>query len=236
MVAIINGVIKKETASKSIVCKGSFDGIKAYFKIFYNSDDVNYMSFDYEARMYQELNKNNNCRQYVVNILDYQRMTCGTIKNFCNIETVYNDFMEEMGKIKKALVVNGIYQPSDMISVMVTEDNECVSLYDFLKNYRVPNVPNVPNVSDINIYRHTITKILFILLSGIYTLNNNGCYHNDIHWGNVLIKEEKTVYNICVDPANIFNIECDYKVLIYDFDRSFYKSGNIVNPILNNGL
>ena len=65
--------------------------------------------------------------------------------------------------------------------------------------------------------------ILFQVCVAIYTLNLSQTAHNDLHLGNIWLvpNKEKIVY---IMGKIVYTVNCGYKVLIYDFDRSYVKS------------
>jgi len=80
--------------------------------------------------------------------------------------------------------------------------------------------------------------LYFQIFSACYALYLTGVNHNDLHSGNIWIKKTEPHINEYHINNRVFRILVDYKVMIYDFDRSYCESYNMdkrYNNINDNG-
>ena len=114
--------------------------------------------------------------------------------------------------------------PDSKIHVIVTEDSKSESLNDYLLKFTNNFVSN-----DYNIIKKILSNIFDLVIQGIYVLNDIlKIQHNDMHFGNILIKQNKMEYS----TFDKTHLESEYKISIYDFDRAYYNGHD--NELLNN--
>jgi hypothetical protein len=82
-----------------------------------------------------------------------------------------------------------------------------------------------------NLFRVKMLQIFFLISTALYAFSLSGCVHNDLHYGNIYIEDLKVPKQqiFCINDK-YYSITSQYKVYIYDFDRSYSKqlSNNLV--------
>lgn len=75
-----------------------------------------------------------------------------------------------------------------------------------------------------NIFRVKMLQIFFLICTALYAFSLSGCVHNDLHSGNIYVEtlnqQEQSIF--CINNK-YYSIKSQYKVYIYDFDRSYAK-------------
>lgn len=106
---------------------------------------------------------------------------------------------------------SGEFSP-EIIGILINEaiSRNTISFNDWLNNWKW---------DDFNI----LGAILFQICAAIYVLNLSHTAHNDLHLGNIWLEPNTEKITYIMDDI-IFTVDCEYKVLIYDFDRSYSKS------------
>lgn len=74
-----------------------------------------------------------------------------------------------------------------------------------------------------------ICKYMSIVLFTVYQMSIAGVNHNDLHFGNILVKnfqpqDFQSKFYLISTPENTFLIDLPYTLLIFDFDRSVIKN------------
>ena len=117
--------------------------------------------------------------------------------------------------------------------MIITEDSGSERLSDWLSRQT-----NIYNDYDYGILQQKLNNIFDVVLQGIYTLNVRlNIQHNDMHFGNILIKSDLTEYETILINNKKTYIESYYKISIYDFDRAYYKNHDnaLLNELCNSG-
>jgi hypothetical protein len=232
---MVNFVIEKffpaKSASMTIIAKGIYNDANAYFKIFKNDmTDVNLQSLDYEGKVYNKIrsksreNKNNG-EQMFMQLYGYLQTTFEFLKRDSNISTyALND--PEQNKILSDRFAALSINDNTPILIIITEDTNSISLNDYFKKLNNSYIP------DRNEMTHRIFDLFFVLFTAVHILNNMiRIQHNDLHIGNILVKEQRTNYyipSIRTHPPGIFSSK--YRITIYDFDRAYCEPHD--NPLI----
>ena len=148
--------------------------------------------------------------------------------------------------------INGLYQnlSSDGTINILDVDGNSVDIKFNKKDYVINciAIENIVNKDDINGYSYTLSefiannetinteviKVFYQIIYILYVFERYKIVHNDLHLGNIMIiRYKKPIYiNYCINDVNYY-FETYYKVIVFDFDRSFNeKIGK--NVILEN--
>jgi hypothetical protein len=75
--------------------------------------------------------------------------------------------------------------------------------------------------------------IYFQIFSACYAMYLTGINHNDLHSSNIWIKKTEPHINEYHLGNKVYRVLVDYKIMIYDFDRSYCESYNNLKPYNN---
>jgi hypothetical protein len=229
----ILNAIQKGSLSNTVVFKATrnLDNKKLYLKIGI-IDNKPKNNIDYELDVYKRLHYQN---VHDNEILKYF-MDCDV-----EISGLYNvdQFLYNIN-VDKAIIKEDIHSKLKKITnnndnnfkivVIGTYDTGAISLYDYLENL---NNKFIKEENKRNIFINLVT-IMLLILNAIKILNTLQINHNDMHYENMLIKEEKIQYKV-----NIYDIESnilssDVKIIIYDFDHAYLSP--LHNKLLDDNL
>jgi hypothetical protein len=223
----INEFISSTSESPSIIGKGLCKGVPAFFKIFYDGKNpekrtVPTQALSYELEVYKHIFKlPENIKKYYIKLLNYMNET--TIKELIDAKIITKPDDDILTARMTTLQIS----PLSSVSIIITEDTNSEPLFD----------RNVISKSFIYIFEdslgrdvveQSLNNIFDLVITGIKTLNKTlQIQHNDMHFGNILIKKAAEEYEI--EPNK--NLLSKYKISIFDFDRSYLNG--VRNPILD---
>lgn len=75
--------------------------------------------------------------------------------------------------------------------------------------------------------------LYFQIFSACYAMYLSGINHNDLHTSNMWIKKTEPHINEYHLGNKVYRILIDYKIMVYDFDRSYCESYNNLKPYNN---
>ncbi len=211
---------KPNSKSPSIIFKGFWNGVPCYFKIFSST----HKGLLYEQYLYNYIKTRQTeplLQDNFVKVLDLFKMNKKE-------KDVFSSYIKS--KVSDIDRVLGILNRTDNICFIVTEDIGGKGYFDFIFNKR--------QQLDINLLKETIFEIIY----SIYLLNTHlKIVHNDLHFDNILIKEEsKPTIKEYIINGKRYSKPRKYKICIYDFDKSYME--NVSNltiskiPYINKGL
>ena len=214
----INQILPHNSSSSSIICKGQINGVEAFFKLFYMSghrevvnNSTNETGLSYEKYIYEyidgELKKpeNNKFQSYFLKLLDTIRTSPTYLYDYIN-PMLLGNFKERINKLN--------IKDDSIIGCIVTENNNNIMP---LKEFLLSKI----------VTKADLLNILLVIFNGIRIMNTKLLvFHHDLNYGNILIKEEDTIYYTTIGV-----IKSKYKILLYDYDMA-YNIGKI-NPILD---
>ena len=139
------------------------------------------------------------------------------------------------------IIKDNKYSPTDLYTKMyniienvkygfiMTEGIDLINIFNFKQFIEMPLYKGIAlkkfviltNKSDNYLY-----YFCFQLVSACYALFLTGINHNDMHFGNILIKKVKPHINEYHINDKVYKILIDYKIIIYDFDRAYCESYN----------
>ena len=182
------------SASPTIIGKGMCNGIPAYFKIFYNGNDPAKRSSEvdallYESRIYNLISKQNDeIKKYFIKFLYSGDSTINELHNNNIIKNINNQILIQRMNENKI-------DKNSQIHIIVTEDSKSESLSDYLEKLTNDSVNN--NYNEI---KKILNNIFDLVLQGIHILNDTlEIQHNDMHFGNILIKKMNMKSRLAVD-------------------------------------
>ncbi len=226
----INKILKPNSASPTIIGRGFYNGKPAFFKIFQNintntntntntNSDIKKLQIkglDYEVKIYEFISKQKEeFKQYFIPFLGYFKTTLRKLveQNIIKIKNEQNK--EILNSRMKELELNW----DSPINVLVTEDTQS----EPLENYLDILTNDVLN-NDAVFAKKILSNIFDLVLQGIKVLNNNlQIQHNDMHFGNILLKVIEKDYPR-TNPNMV--LKSRFKISIYDFDLSYHKGNN----------
>jgi hypothetical protein len=214
----INEILLSDSASPSIIGKGIYNGSPAFFKMFeYEKIHPAIDGLKYEMRVYNIIKTQPPYIQnYFIIPLEVGETTLETLFNRHILERTPSIALN----LEKRVHELGINERT-LIGVIITEDTESITLNEFIKNATDSWVENIDGMTRI------FNFIFDIILEGIHILNT--CLqiqHNDMHFGNILIKKVDTMYF----KTDSFPLKSPFKIKMYDFDRAYYVGHP--NPLL----
>jgi hypothetical protein len=233
----ITEIIHSETKSNTIICKGTDkNSNKLYFKIGIinnNPDNNTENNTDYELYVYEQLHKKKEEEPEISKyFMDYDKEISGiiTYKNF--IENIQMPGLIDPFLLRlRNIAYPDFFTEYTKIVLLVTYDFNTITLKQYLDKMTDTYILN----TQINPFINFIT-VLILIINSIKILNKLGINHNNMHAGNILIKEnENTKYKVDIydKKSNILN--SNIKIIIYDFDLSYVSnSTNKKNKKLNN--
>ena len=206
---------------RTIICRGTYNNIPAYFKIFNIGPDVinrpEEQSLIYESHIYRRLNQPGSDRQHkqffipLIGCLDItivDLVACGSS----------NIIMAKLGSCLFDLHRSNSKSPKHFRCI-ITKDTGSITLEKMLEQEPISELE--------------LVNVLLMIVMSIYILNMHfDIQHNDMHFNNILVKKEllPTEYTF-TDTENITHtISSDIRIYIYDFDQSYMKGEE--NPIL----
>lgn len=230
MYSEITEFLPATTISPTIIAKGIYKGKPAYFKIFYNGDNPqkknNYIeSLLYESSIYHFISQQDeNIKNFFVKFLHSGNTTLQNLIDNHVIKDIYNSVllqrMRELG-----------IEHNSIIHLIITENSDSEKLIDYL--YKQTDAHNNNNY---DLVKKKLSNIFDLVIQGIYILNDKlRIQHNDMHFGNILIKKENKEYKLLDSDKYL---ESDYKISIYDFDRA-YRVGydnQLLNQLCEHGM
>tara|TARA_B100001121_G_scaffold169484_1_gene147972 strand:- start:2060 stop:3634 length:1575 start_codon:yes stop_codon:yes gene_type:complete len=227
------------SSSKSAIFKGFYNNERCYFKTFTIEGA---RSLEYEQRIYKYIKNRNtilidDIKDNFVEIIDVFKISKTDFERFFKLNRRTfrhrsNNYNLEYENLFRTGTIRGVgrgpYEStSTHIYFIVTKDIQGITLRDYFKKILVPiqSYPfDGPSVDD---KIKEIIEILFELIYGLYILNHRlDIIHNDIHFGNVIFKENDSLPNkrYTINNIDIFRPR-KHRLCIYDFDLS-YLSGH----------
>ena len=197
--------IKKNSNSNSRIFRATYNTNPCYIKVFLSTSSDKNDNLLYEQKIYRYIkNINSSLKKYYednfVKIYDVFKMYNSEFLNLIN----HNNDTPKLYDL-----VNNYYY------LIITEDIKGISYDEFI----------MTNISN----KTLILNTLFDIIYGIYIMNDKlKIYHNDTHFGNILIKsippEEKKYQIGKIEYIRTIN----YRICFYDFDFSYLE--NELNP------
>ena len=225
---LIEKVISKESASNSIIAMGTFNGNNVYFKFF---DITKKDQLYYESMVYFKLEKlirknpSLNLENAFIRPKHFLEINKSELLTLLSLNSATKTkFIDEDKKVKLGAI----------IGCVITENiGNIQTLVDFRESCNITSMTNLPENSK------RFIKMLFVLLYYIFVMNEHlKINHNDLHFGNVLIKIEQTTYKIRVKNKQgefkDINYTVPFKIKIFDFDQSYAEGCD--NPLLKTHL
>ena len=206
----INSIQSCSSEYKStIICRGTYNSIPAFFKIFNNSGStIDELSLIYESNVYKRIQQSSvQQNQFFIPVLGCEDIELDRLVSYCVTRNV-----------KKTLGVC-LYRLGTNFRCIITEDTGSMTLTHMLVKGQLSEIE--------------VVNILSMIVVSIYVLNVYfGIQHNDMHFNNILVKKEpeSTDYEFTNVDGRTYTISSNIRIYIYDFDRS-YMEGQI-NPIL----
>lgn len=225
MTSIINEFLPANSASPTIIAKGFYEGTPAYYKIFYNGEnkakrDEYTEALLYESEIYKYISNQDDesIKQFFVNFLYSDDTTLRKLYSDGLIADLQDNIL--IDRMKET----GIMYDS-IIHVIITENTDSETLFDYLDRQT-----DTYNNDNYMLLSKKMSNIFDIVLQGIYVLNNKlEIQHNDMHFGNILIKNKPYMYKM--DFLGVYGyLKSSYKISIFDFDRAYLKGHP--NPLL----
>ena len=223
MYSEITEFLPANSVSPTIIARGIYKGIPAYFKIFYNGTNLQKRNNNIEALLYESS---------IYNFISHQDEN---IKNFFvqflhSTDTTLDELIQArvIKERDNAVLVQRMtllqIKYTSKIHLIVTENSDSENLFDYLKRQT-----NTYNNNNYDLVKKKLSNIFDLVIQGIYILNNKlKIQHNDMHFGNILIKKEDKEYKLLDSDKYL---ESDYKISIYDFDRAYREGYD--NQLLN---
>ena len=221
---------KPNSASKSNIFRGFWDGKKCFMKTFTIYGNQN---LKYEQKVYRYIDKRNTelsgeFSDNFVNVYRIFKIKRNDFKNFYNTKTFQGTqvrFTDNYGYAGEYIK----YDYESYIYFIVTEDISGSTVSDFYQEQCKLFIRNAPDKYK---YRDNIMEMLFELVYGLYLLNTRlNVIHNDNHFGNLLIKEQPEQKLYTINKVE-YERKRKYRVCIYDFDLSYFEGNTNQDPRL----
>lgn len=238
--------IHAQSASPTIIFKGIIKNTQdsVFCKICYYKrikiDPQFYQTIDEKALVY-EGNVYNHIKQFPVNDNKFFIETAGFgkikfFKLFSYLQTKFsNDVFDQIKAKARAIydipMFGNNQDNNDELYILCTRDYNCTEQSCTLITYL-----DKQNRLDIRTaFINTLTVFILIIRS-IYILNNKfKIIHNDMHFKNILIYDNRPEkYIIYEDTKEIIYVNAPFTIKIYDFDNSYIEGKP--NPVLNTNL
>jgi hypothetical protein len=208
-------MMTKNSGSTSYMFKAKYNSKPCYIKAFFIAEQ----RLLYEQKIYRYIQTRNKTihkyyEDYFVKLYDVFKISCINFGNFLDDNNVKyintsnswdtnNDFLTKL--------VSAVNVTKEPIYLIITEDIQGQDYYAFMES----NYANKP----------LIINTFFDIIYGIYLMNSRlNIFHNDNHFGNILIKtglqETSTKYQI--DKIE-YTRKKNYRLCFYDFDLSYLK-------------
>ena len=221
----ITDFLLSKSASPSIIAKGYFNKIPAYFKIFYNGDDETIKTKStkallYESNVYKHISTFEDIdKQFFIKLLSTMDTTINELVLNKYIKDGNNEVLQQRMKQLKIDIYSKVH-------IIITEDTDSINLYTFIDLFSDDKF----NKNNFNNLLNILNQVFHLVLRGILILNNIfKIQHNDLHFSNILIKTQDTYYKFHQDSKQTH--KSNYKISIFDFDRSYQFDKN--NEILD---
>lgn len=229
----INNFKAPNSASPTIIGTGTFYGKPSYFKIVYAGVDpskstLNTQAVLYEADIYKYIaGHNEEIKKYFVNIFNVFEVRF----DFLVTNIIENQYDPIFLQRKHDLHLDD----GDNVCIIITENSESITLNDFIKLFT-----DIQVSYNYDLLKRTLSNIFYLVLQGINILNNTlRIQHNDMHFGNILIKEniDNIFYDINKTDIEHKMFQSKYKISIYDFDRAYLEGthNNLLDTLCPNG-
>ncbi len=232
----------KTSASMSEILRGTYNGSPVYIKMFGQKTIHNSSSgLEYEQRIYRYIKD----RQALLNPdpkllvspifvpvydvfkirkYDFYNLIDSKLKikdGIHNDKFYYSTTINDDTKVLYTNVPPPIISTNDYVYFIVTGDTSSQEYHHFFLN-------NIDN-------KNNIISTLFDIFYAIYLLNEKfKINHNDIHFSNILIKNNIHRKNYYIDSI-FMSREVNWEVLIYDFDGAYFD-GIINNKLFDNNF
>ena len=201
------------------------DGYNVYIKAY----DNNNKGLEYESKVYEYLKQNNEKSQ----IIDDLFILPVQIYKDINIFSIFPE-----DKIKESIILTKkkINKDFDIYAKSLNNLNNSINNKDFSKKFNciiTKTYTSLHTLYDTLIeLKPDITntkELIFQSFYAVYIMRTKlNMMHNDLHFGNILVKYRKKPYLLTYSFDNkYYYMESNYKLRIYDFDNSYvHKSNN----------
>jgi hypothetical protein len=216
----LNEIYNKESISKSIILKGTYKNAPIYCKIFYDSEK----NLVTEKKIYSYIKEQTNNKpclshHFIIPVAVFSFDNLFSLEN--NIDSsIFYQVSENLHEFKKGY---------ETIHGIITSDHEMEKFNDFI-------IKLIENNTSEDIYNN----LFFELLYSIYIMNIDlGIMHNDLHFGNIMVKKlDSPLSYTYIINNNRYVLTKYFIIRIYDFDQSYVKSNDIeiINSHLNKKL
>jgi hypothetical protein len=208
----------KNSASKTFIFIAKHNSRPCYIKAFFISENQQL----YEQKIYRYIQTRNEkikpyYQDYFVELYDVCKVSTDNFMIFLDNNRVINKGTSQKWFLYRELLKK--LSSDTHIYLIITEDIQGITYEEFYRtNYRDENL---------------MTNTLFDMIYGIYLMNSRlNLFHNDNHFGNVLIKVNQPIVKTKYQIDKIeYTRNKNYRLCFYDFDLSFLKGEN--NPVLN---
>lgn len=218
MSTIITEFLRPNSASPTIIGKGMYNGKPAYYKMFYNGNEPNKKNslisgLLYESEVYKFISEqNDDIQKYFIKFLYSSNSTLNDLYRNRIITNLRDSILLER---MNALDI----EYNSTIHIIVTENSNSITLNEFFNNLTDDSVQH-----NYNLMAKILTDIFELVFECIYVLNKKlHIQHNDMHFGNILIKHERNTYH----PTNENKyFDSYFKISVFDFDRAYHEGKN----------
>jgi hypothetical protein len=234
--------IHSHSASPTMIFTGFIKGTQdsVFCKIcYYKRIKINpqiYQTIDEKALVY-EGNVYNRIKQFHINDNKFfiETAGCGIIKFdklFLYLEQkfsrgIFNQILARSKEIYNTNTFGDNQNDSDELYILCTRDYKCAETSCTLNAYL-----DKQN-RDLNYGIINTLKVFILIIRSIYILNNKfKIIHNDMHFQNILIYDNRPEqYIIYEDSKEIIYVNTPFTIKIYDFDNSYIDG--VPNPVLD---
>jgi len=221
---VITELPPSDSSSFSIIGKGTYQGKAAFFKMFNNdskNDDNNkhlkIEGLKYEAGVYQNINshiiRDNKLAPFFIPYLGFLTLSKTEL-----LDIIRKSKPDVQSNIERELKMIQIDMNSNFnLDVLITGNENTIPLTELIDEFKDSQFTREAIIT-------SVCEILYVILLAIDILHNQmKIAHNDMHLGNIRCKREKTLY---YDYNNKYYFLSNYKILIYDYDRSYLEGRN----------